>query len=88
MQGHIARRESKDRKGKKKILWYVVVDAGRDAKGKRRQKWHGSFRTRREAEAARAKIVSDLNAGTYAEPPASPSVSTSPLPGCRQRAPV
>ncbi len=68
MQGHIARRESKDRSGKKKTLWYVVVDVGRDAKGKRRQKWHGSYRTRREAEAARAKIVTDLNTGTYTEP--------------------
>ncbi len=68
MQGHIARRETRDRSGKKKTLWYVVVDAGRSADGKRRQKWHGSFRTRKEAEAARAKIVSDLNAGTYTEP--------------------
>ncbi len=68
MQGHIARCESRDRSGKKKTRWYVVVDAGRDVNGKRRQKWHGSYRTRKEAEAARAKIVSDLNAGTYTEP--------------------
>ncbi|MCP4384512.1 MAG: site-specific integrase [Hyphomicrobiales bacterium] len=68
MQGHIARRESRDRSGKKRTRWYVVVDAGRRADGKRRQKWHGSFKTRKEAEAARAKIVSDLNAGTYTEP--------------------
>ena len=48
--------------------WYVVVELGRDAKGRRRQKWHGGYRTRKEAEAARAKLVNQINTGVYAEP--------------------
>ena len=68
MQGHIHKRASRDRQGRPKNLWYVVVDIGRDENNKRRQKWHGSFRTRREADAVRARLVADLNGGTYVEP--------------------
>ena len=68
MQGHIRKRVHTTKAGKRTVNWYVVVDIGRDVTGKRRQKWHGGFRTRREAETARAKIVGDLHAGTYAEP--------------------
>ena len=46
----------------------MVVELGRSADGRRRQKWHGGFRTRKEAEVARAKIVNELNTGTYDEP--------------------
>jgi Phage integrase, N-terminal SAM-like domain/Arm DNA-binding domain len=46
----------------------VVVDAGVDAGGRRRQKWHGGYRTRREAEVTRAKIVHNLHAGSYVAP--------------------
>jgi integrase len=50
------------------MRWYVVVDAGTDPAGRRRQKWHGGFRTRREAEIARAKLVDDLHTGSYVMP--------------------
>ena len=45
-------------------------DVGRKADGKRRQKWHGEFRTRKEAESAQAKMINDMNRGTYVEPTA------------------
>lgn len=68
MQGHIHRRVTRTRSGKDKIAWYVVVELGRTPAGRRQQKWHGGFRTRKEAEAERAKIVNDLNSGTYVRP--------------------
>ncbi len=68
MQGHLRKRIHTTKDGKQTVNWYVVVDLGRDAEGKRRQKWHGAFRTRKEAEVARAKIVGHLHAGTYSEP--------------------
>ena len=68
MQGHIRKRTYTTKAGRETVNWYVVVDLGRDANAKRRQKWHGGFRTRKEAEVARTKIVGDLHAGTYTEP--------------------
>ena len=68
MQGHIHKRVRTDRHGKETVRWYVVVDLGFDHEGRRRQKWHGGFRTRREAEAARAKLVTDVNTGSYVVP--------------------
>ncbi len=68
MQGHIHKRVRTDRHGKETVRWYVVVDLGFDHEGRRRQKWHGGFRTRREAEAARAKLVTELNTGSYVVP--------------------
>ena len=68
MQGHIRKRTHTTKTGRQTINWYVVVDNGRDESGKRRRKWHGSFRTRKSAEIARAKIVGDLHDGTYTEP--------------------
>jgi integrase len=70
MQGHIRKRTHATTSGKTTVNWYVVIDLPRDTDGKRRQKWHGGYRTRREAEAVRAKIVHDLNTGTYIEPSA------------------
>ena len=67
MKGHIHKRVHSTADGRTTTTWYVVVDAGRKADGKRRQKWHGGFRTRKEAEAAQAKIVNDMNRGTYVE---------------------
>ena len=67
MRGHIRKRTYTTRAGKETVNWYVVVDLGRDANGKRRQKWHGGFRTRKDAEVARTKLVGDLHSGTYAE---------------------
>lgn len=68
MQGHIRKRIHTTKDGSQTVNWYVVVDLGRDQAGKRRQKWHGGFRTRKQAEVARAKIVGELHAGTYSEP--------------------
>lgn len=65
MQGHIHRRVHTTNDGRTTTTWYVVVDRERDKNGKRRQKWHGGFATRKEAEAARAKIVNDINTGDY-----------------------
>ncbi len=68
MQGHIHKRVHSLANGRSSTTWYVVVDLGRDAQGRRRQKWHGGFRTRREAEAAQAKLVNEIHTGVYAEP--------------------
>lgn len=68
MRGHIHKRVRRNNAGKETTLWYVVVDVGETADGRRRQKWHGGYTTRREAEVARAKIVSDLHAGSYVQP--------------------
>jgi integrase len=68
MQGHIHKRIHTTRNGKQTTRWYVVVDVGTDADGRRRQKWHGGFRTRREAEIARAKLVDELHTGSYVMP--------------------
>lgn len=68
MQGHIHKRVHTMADGRTTTTWYVVVDKGRDRNGRRRQKWHGGFRTRKEAEATRAKIVTEINSGTYVSP--------------------
>jgi integrase len=68
MQGHIHKRVRMDRNGKETIRWYVVLDLGFGDDGRRRQKWHGGFRTRREAEAARAQLINDVNNGAYVIP--------------------
>ena len=68
MQGHIHKRTHTNKNGRETVKWYVIVDLGRDPAGKRRQKWHGSYRTRKEAEVARAKIVGELHEGSYTEP--------------------
>jgi integrase len=68
MQGHIHKRVHTTKGGKQTTRWYVVVDVGTNADGRRRQKWHGGFRTRKEAEVARAKLVDDLHTGSYVMP--------------------
>lgn len=68
MQGHIRKRNYTTKSGKQTVNWYVVVDLGRSLEGKRKQKWHGGFKTRKQAEVARAKIVGDLHGGSYSEP--------------------
>jgi integrase len=68
MKGHIRKRIHRTRTGRETVNWYVVIDIGRSGDGKRRQKWHGGFRTRKEAEAARARLVHQFNTGTYVEP--------------------
>jgi integrase len=68
MQGHIHKRNHTTKDGKDTTRWYVVLDVGIDGNGRRRQKWHGGFRTRREAEVARAKLVNDVHTGSYVVP--------------------
>jgi len=68
MQGHIRKRTHKTKDGHTTVNWYVVVELERDADGKRRQKWYGSYRTRKEAEAARIEILHAINTGTFVEP--------------------
>jgi len=68
MQGHIHKRVHTGKNGQQTTRWYVVVDVGMAVDGRRRQKWHGGFRTRKEAEIARAKLVDDLHTGSYVVP--------------------
>ena len=68
MRGHVRKRVHTTTDGRQTVNWYVVVELPRDSGGRRRQKWHGGFGTRKEAEAARAKQVHELNLGTYVEP--------------------
>ncbi len=68
MQGHIHKRVHTSKNGQQSTRWYVVVDVGTNADGRRRQKWHGGFRTRKEAEVARAKLVDELHTGSYVMP--------------------
>jgi|SRR5579875_97391 integrase len=68
MKGHIHKRVHSMADGRETITWYAVVEAARGGDGRRRQKWHGGFRTRREAEAALAKILGDVASGRYVEP--------------------
>lgn len=68
MQGHIRKRTHRTKDGRESVKWYVVVELGRADDGRRRQKWHGGYRTRKDAEVARAKLVGELHAGTYREP--------------------
>ncbi len=70
MQGHIRKRTHATKGGRQTVNWYVVIELPRDENGKRRQKWHGGFRTRKDAEAERAKLVHEMNTGTYVEPSA------------------
>lgn len=68
MQGHIRKRVHTTKSGTQTVKWYVIIDLPRNTNGRRRQKWHGGFSTRKEAEAARAKLVHEFNSGTYVEP--------------------
>ncbi len=46
----------------------MVIDLPRLDGGRRRQRWHGGFDTRREAEAAKARLVHEFHTGEYIEP--------------------
>ena len=65
MEGHIHKRVRVDGAGKSHVLWYVILELERGVNGRRRQKWHGGFATRKDAEAARAKLVNEINTGLY-----------------------
>lgn len=60
MKGHIRKRG--------KNSWAIVLDLGRDANGKRRQKWHTVRGGKRDAERELARIVNDIETGSYVEP--------------------
>ena len=68
MQGHIHKRVHACTDGRRTIRWYVVVDIEPGLDDRRRQKWHGGFRTRREAEVVRARLVNDLHNNRYVIP--------------------
>lgn len=59
MRGHVRKRGSK---------WCFVVTVGVTGEGVRRQKWHSGFATRKDAEAALARALTELREGTYVEP--------------------
>jgi integrase len=49
--------------------WSVVVEVGRDpTSGERVRKWHSGFKSKKEAERARTKLLSRLDEGTYVMP--------------------
>lgn len=60
MKGHIRKRG--------KGSWSIVLDIGRDVDGKRRQKWHSVKGSKRDAEREMARLVNELNTGSYVEP--------------------
>jgi integrase len=68
MQGHIHKRVRANKDGRQTTSWFVVVDLARGPDGRRRQKWHGGYRTRKEAEVAKAKLTNEVHSGLYVEP--------------------
>lgn len=68
MEGHLHKRVRTNKDGRQATTWYVIVEMERGPDGHRRQKWHGGFRTRKEAEAAKAKFVNEINTGVYVAP--------------------
>ncbi|MFN7992749.1 MAG: site-specific integrase [Bryobacteraceae bacterium] len=61
MTGHIRPR------GKRS--WAIVLELGRDpATGKRRQKWHTVHGTKKRAQAEVARLINELESGSYVEP--------------------
>jgi integrase len=68
MQGHIHKRVHTCKDGRQTTRWYVVLDLEPAPEGRRRQKWHGGFRSRREAEVVRARLVNDLHHNRYVPP--------------------
>ena len=66
MKGYFRKIPAKNRKG---YTWSFTVDIGRDpATGKRRQKTRSGFETKKQAQEACAKLISELSKGTYIEP--------------------
>src|SRR5262245_59810774 len=60
MRGTVIKRGSK---------WSVVIELDRDPlSGKRRREWRSGFKTRREAEEARVRILADLQRGEHVSP--------------------
>ena len=59
MRGTVIRRGS---------TYSVVLDLGRSPDGKRIRKWHSGYKTKKEAEQARAVLLGKLDQGAYVEP--------------------
>jgi integrase len=59
MKGHIRKRGNK---------YAIVVDIGYDEKGKRKQKWFSGYNSKKEAEKDLARILHEINEGTFVEP--------------------
>ncbi len=59
MKGHLRKRG--------KTSWAIVLDLGRKANGKRRQKWHSVKGNKRDAEAELARLLNEINVGSYVE---------------------
>ena len=64
MKGHIRKRGVRS--------WAIVLDLGRDAAGKRKQKWHSVRGSKKDAEAELARLVHEMNTGSYVEPSKMP----------------
>lgn len=48
--------------------WYYTVDLGKSEDGKRKRTKKRGFKTKKEAEVALAKVVHELNSGTFVQP--------------------
>lgn len=59
MRGHVRKRGTK---------WAIVFDFGVSLEGKRKQKWVSGFSTKKEAESALTKALTDVNNGEYTSP--------------------
>jgi integrase len=61
MKGHVRERGAGN--------WYAVIDLHDPSTGKRKRKWHSlEARGKREAQIECARLISELNGGTYMEP--------------------
>lgn len=53
---------------KKGSTYSIIVDMGRDGNGKRKQKWFNGYKTKKEAEKALIKILSQLEDNSFIDP--------------------
>ena len=60
MKGHIRERSPGH--------WAIVLDTTDPSNGKRRRRWHNFVGKKREAQTECARLVSELQGGTYLEP--------------------
>jgi hypothetical protein len=60
MKGHIRERSPGH--------WAIVLDVRDPATGKRKRRWHSFTGTKRQAQIESARLISELNGGTYLEP--------------------
>lgn len=70
MRGYMRRRPQLRRKGHDtgKESWLITIERGRDGSGRRMRDHHTVHGTRRDADRERARLLRDLNAGSYVEP--------------------